>query len=71
MIIFPQGNKIDEERLRKIDPKWVEKFHVVDTINNGNTNGFLDIRGGITIADKVTTISYEERVGIKRLMIYF
>ncbi|KAH6989671.1 FAD dependent oxidoreductase [Ilyonectria sp. MPI-CAGE-AT-0026] len=49
---FIKGNAEDEERLRKIDPKWVEKLHVIDKINGGNTNGFLDIQGGITIADK-------------------
>lgn len=43
----------DEERLNKISPKWVEKLHVIDGINGGNTNGFLDIQAGITIADKV------------------
>lgn len=49
---FVKGNKEDEERLRGINPKWVEKYHVVDKINGGNTNGFIDINGGITIADK-------------------
>lgn len=45
--------------MRKIDPNWVEKLHVVDTVNNGDTNGFLDIRGGITIADKVKAPSHK------------
>lgn len=48
-----QGDPKEEERLRKISPKWVEKLHVIDNINGGDTNGFLDIQGGITIADKV------------------
>jgi hypothetical protein len=43
----------DEDRLRKISPSWVAKYHVVDKINHGETNGFIDINGGITIADKV------------------
>ncbi|KAM0324311.1 hypothetical protein ACHAQA_008088 [Verticillium albo-atrum] len=46
------GSADDEERLRKISTKWVEKLHVVDKINGGDTNGFLDIKGGVTIADK-------------------
>ncbi|KAM5341440.1 hypothetical protein ACJ41O_014471 [Fusarium nematophilum] len=44
----------DEERLRNIDPKWVDKYYIIDRINSGNTHGFLDINAGITIADKVT-----------------
>jgi hypothetical protein len=51
--IHPQGDEQDEEHLRKISPKWVEKYHVVDGINGGNTNGFIDMNGGITIANKV------------------
>ncbi|KAH6974176.1 FAD dependent oxidoreductase [Ilyonectria sp. MPI-CAGE-AT-0026] len=42
----------DEERLRKISTKWVEKYHIIDKVNDGNTHGFLDINAGITIADK-------------------
>ncbi|KAH7131605.1 FAD dependent oxidoreductase [Dactylonectria estremocensis] len=49
---FVKGNADDEKRLGEIDPKWVEKYHIVDKINGGNTNGFIDIQGGITIADK-------------------
>lgn len=49
-----QGNVEDEERLARISPKWVEKLHVIDKIAGGNTNGFLDIGGGVTLADKVT-----------------
>ncbi|EAU37976.1 predicted protein [Aspergillus terreus NIH2624] len=49
---FVKGNADDEKRLREIDPKWAEKYHVIDKINGGNTNGFLDIQAGITIADK-------------------
>lgn len=49
---FIKGNAEDEERLAKINPKWIGKYHVVDKINGGNTNGFIDINGGITIADK-------------------
>ncbi|TPX13733.1 uncharacterized protein E0L32_005936 [Thyridium curvatum] len=49
---FVKGNAEDERRLQKIDPKWVEKLHIIDKINDGNTNGFLDIQGGVTIADK-------------------
>ena len=48
-----QGDLDDEERLRKISPNWVAKYHVIDKINHGETNGFIDINGGITIADKV------------------
>lgn len=33
---------------------WVEKYHVIDKINHGDTHGFLDINAGITIADKVS-----------------
>ena len=47
-----QGNREDEERLAKLDPKWVERASKVHAINNGNTNGFFDIQGGITVADK-------------------
>ncbi|KPM45240.1 hypothetical protein AK830_g1280 [Neonectria ditissima] len=49
---FVKNSTEDEERLRKISSKWVEKLHVVDKINHGNTNGFMDINAGITIADK-------------------
>ncbi|KAJ5102233.1 hypothetical protein NUU61_004455 [Penicillium alfredii] len=49
---FVRGNLTDEERLRKISPKWLEKLHIVDGINQGNINGFIDINAGITIADK-------------------
>jgi sarcosine oxidase / L-pipecolate oxidase len=48
-----KGKAGDEEYLRKISPKWVEKYHIIDKINHGNTNGFIDINAGITIADKV------------------
>ena len=48
-----KGNAWDEERLREISPKWVAKYHAVDRICDGNTNGFLDIGAGITLADKV------------------
>lgn len=48
-----QGNIEDEERLRKIDPRWVKTFHALDGINDNNTNGFFDIQGGVTLADKV------------------
>jgi hypothetical protein len=51
--LYHQGHRKDEEHLSKISPKWVEKYHVVDRINGGNTNGFIDINAGITIADKV------------------
>ncbi|KAJ5362208.1 hypothetical protein N7541_003052 [Penicillium brevicompactum] len=49
---FVRGNREDEERLAKLDPKWVERASKVHAINNGNTNGFFDIQGGITVADK-------------------
>lgn len=49
-----QGNAADEKRLGQMDdPKWLEKYHIIDRINNRNTNGFIDTQGGITIADKV------------------
>jgi sarcosine oxidase / L-pipecolate oxidase len=51
-----KGNDADEERLKQLSPKWVEKYHVIDKINDGNTNGFIDINAGITIADKVIAI---------------
>lgn len=44
----------EDERLSKKGAKWVEKYHVVDKLNKGNTNGFLDISSGVTIANKVT-----------------
>ncbi|KAI4599317.1 hypothetical protein KJ359_001758 [Pestalotiopsis sp. 9143b] len=50
---FVRGHAADEERLRKIDPKWIDKLHTVDKINGGDLNGFLDIKGGVTVADKV------------------
>jgi len=49
-----QGDREDEERLRQLHPNWVETFHAIDGINNNNTNGFLDIQGGVTLADKVS-----------------
>ncbi|KAH8696216.1 FAD dependent oxidoreductase [Talaromyces proteolyticus] len=49
---FLKDNGEEEARLRKISEKWVEKYHAIDGINNGNTNGFIDIQAGITIADK-------------------
>ncbi|KAK5050880.1 hypothetical protein LTR84_003439 [Exophiala bonariae] len=52
---FIKGNVEDEERLGHISHKWVEKLHAVDKIAGGNTNGFLDIGGGITLADKACT----------------
>ncbi|OBT39186.1 hypothetical protein VE00_10909 [Pseudogymnoascus sp. WSF 3629] len=64
---FLKGDEQDEEHLRKISPKWVEKYHVVDGINGGNTNGFIDMNGGITIANKgklETLIT--ERIGPER-----
>ena len=53
---FIKGDPAEEERLRKLSPKWVEKLHVVDKINGGVTNGFIDTKGGVTIADKVTRL---------------
>ncbi|KAI1619319.1 FAD dependent oxidoreductase [Exophiala viscosa] len=52
---FIKGNPDDEERLRKINPKWVEKLHALDGINNNDTNGFIDVQGGVTLADKACT----------------
>lgn len=54
---FVRGDAGDEERLGRISPKWVEKLHVVDKINGGDLNGFLDIKGGVTIADKVPMLN--------------
>ncbi|KAJ4251820.1 hypothetical protein NW762_011117 [Fusarium torreyae] len=50
------GNPDDEKRLADIGRKWVEKYHTTDKINGGNTNGFMDIQGGITIVDKTASI---------------
>ncbi|KIW17035.1 hypothetical protein PV08_04226 [Exophiala spinifera] len=52
---FVKGDREDEERLRQLHPNWVETFHAIDGINNNNTNGFLDIQGGVTLADKACT----------------
>ncbi|KAJ9611974.1 hypothetical protein H2200_003569 [Cladophialophora chaetospira] len=49
---FVKGDLEDERRLRKFDAKWTKKYHVIDKINNGDTNGFIDIAGGINLADK-------------------
>lgn len=57
-----KGNAEDERRLRKIDPKWVGKLHAIDKINGGNTNGFLDIGCGITLADKVIPKTDKTRI---------
>ncbi|KAG2413370.1 hypothetical protein HFD88_002559 [Aspergillus terreus] len=64
---FVKGNSDDEKRLREIDPKWAEKYHVIDKINGGNTNGFLDIQAGITIADKACVYARFlcEQAGVK------
>lgn len=48
-----KGDFDDETRLRSMDPKWLKKYHILDKINNGNSNGFIDIDAGINIADKV------------------
>ncbi|KAJ0352115.1 hypothetical protein COL154_012655 [Colletotrichum chrysophilum] len=62
-----QGDAEDEERLRNIDPTWVEKYHIIDKINGSNTNGFIDINAGITIADKACVYARFlcEKEGIK------
>ncbi|KAI8654068.1 DAO domain-containing protein [Fusarium sp. Ph1] len=64
---FVKGNAQDEKRLGQIDPKWVEKYHIIDRINGGNTNGFIDIQGGITIADKACIYAKFlcEQVGVR------
>ncbi|RJE25190.1 FAD dependent oxidoreductase [Aspergillus sclerotialis] len=64
---FVRGNQKDEERLHKISPKWVEKLHIVDGINRGNINGFIDINAGITIADKACVYARFlcEKAGVK------
>ncbi|KPM38583.1 hypothetical protein AK830_g8002 [Neonectria ditissima] len=64
---FLKGNAEDERRLGEISPKWVEKYHVIDKINGGNTNGFIDIQGGITIADKACAYAKFlcEKAGVK------
>ncbi|KAF4461055.1 sarcosine oxidase [Fusarium albosuccineum] len=64
---FVKGNYDDEKRLADIGPKWVEKYHIIDKINNGNTNGFIDIQGGITIADKACVYAKFlcEQAGVK------
>lgn len=49
-----QDNSKEEMRLGKVSAKWVDKYHVIDGINNGDTHGFLDIQAGIVIADKVS-----------------
>ncbi|KAE9581499.1 L-pipecolate oxidase [Colletotrichum fructicola] len=66
-MLFVKGDAEDEERLRNIDPKWVEKYHIVDKINSSNTNGFIDINAGITIADKACVYARFlcEKEGIK------
>jgi len=38
-----------------MDAKWVKKYHALDKMNDGNTNGFLDIGAGINLADKVSS----------------
>ncbi|KAF9877051.1 hypothetical protein CkaCkLH20_05317 [Colletotrichum karsti] len=64
---FIRGDPAEEERLRKISPKWVEKLHVVDKINGGDLNGFIDIKGGVTIADKACVYAKFlcEQLGVK------
>ena len=50
---FVKGNAEDEERLWKLDPKWIKPFHMLDALNDNKTNGFLDVQGGINLSDKV------------------
>ncbi|KAJ0330534.1 hypothetical protein COL922a_012432 [Colletotrichum nupharicola] len=66
-MLFVKGDTEDEERLRNIDPKWVEKYHIIDKINSSNTNGFIDINAGVTIADKACVYARFlcEKEGIK------
>ncbi|KAI5461693.1 FAD dependent oxidoreductase [Mariannaea sp. PMI_226] len=62
-----KDNAAEEARLRNINEKWVEKYHVIDGINNGETNGFIDIQAGITIADKACVYARFlcEQAGVK------
>ncbi|KND95189.1 L-pipecolate oxidase [Tolypocladium ophioglossoides CBS 100239] len=62
-----KDNAAEKARLRKISEKWVEKYRVIDGINNGNTNGFIDIQAGITIADKACVYARFlcEQAGVK------
>ncbi|KND91998.1 L-pipecolate oxidase [Tolypocladium ophioglossoides CBS 100239] len=49
---FVKGNAEDEERLGIIGAKWAGKHRMVQKFNRGNTNGFVDVNAGFTIADK-------------------
>ncbi|KAJ5214943.1 hypothetical protein N7468_010622 [Penicillium chermesinum] len=64
---FVKGDVNDEHRLRNISPKWVDKYHMLDGINGNNTNGFIDINAGITIADKACVYARFlcEKLGVK------
>lgn len=50
---FVKADAEDEDRLRALDPKWIKPFHILDALDDGQTNGFLDVQGGINLADKV------------------
>ncbi|KAJ5157919.1 uncharacterized protein N7482_009019 [Penicillium canariense] len=64
---FVRGNAEDEERLGKIDPKWLEKFHIIDKMNDGASNGFFDINAGVNIADRACVYARFlcEKAGVK------
>ncbi|RSL78345.1 hypothetical protein CEP52_017639 [Fusarium oligoseptatum] len=64
---FVKGHGQDEDRLRTIGAQWARKLHILDSINDGETNGFLDIEAGITIADKACVYARHlcERAGVK------
>lgn len=47
-----QGSAEDAVKVANLGANWSKKFHVVDKINKGDTNGFLDTNAGVTIADK-------------------
>ncbi|KAJ2971409.1 hypothetical protein NQ176_g7703 [Zarea fungicola] len=62
-----KDNAAEEARLGKFGSKWLEKYHVIDKINNGNTTGFIDIQAGITVADKACVFARFlcEQAGVK------
>jgi sarcosine oxidase / L-pipecolate oxidase len=64
---FIKGRPEDEEQIRALGGTWAKKFHVVDKINGGDTNGFLDTNAGVTIADKACTYAHFlcEQAGVK------
>lgn len=58
LLTMRQDEADDERRASAHGPEWSKKFHLFDKFKHGATNGFLDAGSGITLADKVRTLSF-------------